>query len=211
MILITIFASQIAFAQEPERAHNVAPPLTCSGGMRTDVVMAETGETFVVSTIARPAPRQVAQSEPGESVGPRFEQSVVHQDGENLITFEATNLFEDISGLTCEERLSGAHNDLANTIAMAKRLDLDDRRVLSLSVRMQQLSACLQNEAACNVAPHYVAPSDALRSAGADRFDALIAQAPVTFTVFLSALVTETHVYDPGTRTRLHVETDRGE
>ena len=180
----------------------------CSGGVRGDVVMAETGETFVVSTIMRPTPVFDASNTLTGYDWPRFEQTVAYEDGSILIRFEAARLLDDVGPLSCEARLNGAQRDLINTISMAKRIDLEDERVLSEAVRIRQLSACLSNPDACGVAPHYVAPSASLRDLGADAFNTIVEESPITFPIFRSAYSVETYLYEPKSRTVVHLETE---
>lgn len=194
----------MGFASEAQEAANAE--WACSGGMRDQVVMSATGETLTVATIMRPS--AIVDTE-GVVTGydwPQFDQSVSYLDGQVLFRFKASKLFDDVGPLSCEERLTAAQRQLSESIAAARKLDLSDQRVMSEPVRMMQLSACLRNPDACNVAPHYVQPSEALRTVGTDGFDTLLSGMPVIFNIFLSACVNKTYVYNPETKTTLHVE-----
>ncbi len=195
-------------APGPALAQGTGPvDLNCAGERASTVVMMASGETLTVAT--RLSPRPLTNRE-GEVTGydwPVYDHSVTRSDGTELIAYSASKLYDDVGPISCGERLDTAHRELAGMLAGARRLDLEDRRLMSETVRIGQLAACLGNPAACDVEPHYANPSGELRELGADRFQALIASRPVILTVYRSAYIIETYAYAPGERTLVLLET----
>ena len=180
--------------------------LACSGGIRDDVVIEATGEAVSVSTIIRPVMTDAADPEDRYD-WPIYEQTVRHAgNAKAILSLDAQRLFDTAGPLTCEARLSAAQRQLVEIVQSAKPLDLSDTRIMSQSVRMSQLAACLVNPDACNAEPHYVRPSDALEALGHDAFGDLLSSEPLVFTVFRSACSSNTYLYKPGQSTALLAE-----
>lgn len=202
LILLAFLAHGSALAEEAGSAD-----LNCAGDRASTALMAASGETLNVTT--RLTPRPLSNSE-GDVTGydwPVFDHAVTRADGTRLIAYSARKLYDDVGPISCEERLDTAHRELADMLAGARRLDTEDRRLMSEAVRIGQLAACLSNPAACNVEPHYVEPSAELRALGAERFEALLAARPVILTVYRSAYIIETYAYAPAERTLVLLET----
>jgi len=180
--------------------------LACSGGVRETVMIEPAEGAVTVSTIIRAAPIPDKTGMPVSYDLPVYTHSIHHSDGALMLRYEARGLFNNAGALTCDERLGAAQRQLIDSLNAATRLDESDTGLLSLPVRMSQLSACLSNAEACNREPHYVVPSNALRNFGAGAFSALLDKEPWTFSVFVSDCQLDTYIYDPESRTVLNVE-----
>lgn len=184
------------------------PEFDCMGDRTSQVALEATGETMTV--VSRMSPDARFGSD-GDVIGydwPVFHQQIVRADGVVLINYEARRLYDDVVEISCEARLDAAHTELRDTLMRARRLNTDDDRIMSQAVRMGQLTACLRNADACNVEPHYVTPSDALRRYGADRFEELVNGAPIMISVYETAYSLATYAYEPETEFVLLVETE---
>ncbi|MEM9668480.1 MAG: hypothetical protein AAF950_06100 [Pseudomonadota bacterium] len=195
LILSALTLSGGSIAQGADTAESAGS--ACSGGVREDTSIGATGERIVVSTIIQPG---------AANEGPVFDQTIRRQTGERILRVEARGLFDNAGPIACEDRLAAAQRQLMEEIQTAERLTLSDTGIMSLPVRMAQLSACLINEEACNREPHYVNPSDDLRKYGAEALDTLVAEEPLTFSVFITDCQRDTYLYDPESLTVLNVE-----
>lgn len=180
--------------------------LACSGGVRGAAVIGPIRDQVSVSTIIQADAVTDAAGQVVDYNWPVYTQTILHDDGQIMLRFEARGLFNNAGPLSCDERLAAAQRQLIEGLADATRLDESDTGILSLPVRMSQLSACLINDAACNTEPHYVQPTEALRQFGASTFDALLEQEPIAFSVFVSDCQRDTYLYEPESRTVLNVE-----
>ncbi|MEM7660986.1 MAG: hypothetical protein AAF292_01955 [Pseudomonadota bacterium] len=180
--------------------------LACSGGVRDTVSMGVTGQRLTVSTIIMPRPEQSAAGSPVTFGPPAYEHTITRQNGEILLRYRAEGLFSNAGPISCEDRLNAAQRQLVESLSDAERLEVSDTGIMSLPVRMSQLSACLINDDACNTEPHYVNPSADLRALGADAFDELLEEEPVTFSVFVSDCQRDTYLYEPRSGAVLNTE-----
>ncbi|MEM7006396.1 MAG: hypothetical protein AAF498_10985 [Pseudomonadota bacterium] len=183
-----------------------ATELACSGGVRDVIVLGASDERLSVSTIITPAEKASRSGEPVAYDLPAYSHTVTGESGEVILRYGAQGLFNNAGPLSCEERLNAAQRQLVEELMEAERLEASSTGIMSLPVRMSQLSACLINRDACNTEPHYVNPSESLREFGQERFERLLEDEPITFSVFVSDCQRDTYLYDPESRTVLNVE-----
>ncbi|MEO0882410.1 MAG: hypothetical protein AAFY34_06720 [Pseudomonadota bacterium] len=191
-------------AQEANTVTNTE--LACSGGVRGAATVGPIRDAVTVSTIIHADAVKDSAGQVVDYNWPQYTQTILHDDGQILLRIEARGLFNNAGPLSCEERLAAAQRQLIEGLADAKRLDSSDTGILSVPVRMSQLSACLINDDACDTEPHYVKPSEALRTFGPAAFDALLEDEPLSFSVFVSDCQRDTYLYAPDSRTVLNVE-----